>query len=301
MRVAVAQIEPKLGETEHNLELCLSRLEEAAGRGCSLVVLPECASSGYVFESAEEALPYAEEVPGPFVAALEAACARLGLHCVSGMLERDGDAVRNAAVLVGPDGLVGRYRKSHLPFLGIDRFVAPGDELDVFDTPIGRIGVEICYDLRFPEVTRMLALAGADLVALPTNWPMAARGNADILTRARAYENRVFLLVANRVGRERDTEFCGWSQICDVRGERIAEAGATEEVLLVAEIDLAEARSKEIVPVPGQYEMSLFGHRRPELYGALTEEHAALPERDRRPVGASTADVGPASPGNDSA
>ena len=77
-------------------------------------------------------------------------------------------------MLVGPEGLVGSYRKSHLPFLGVDRFVAPGDELPVFDTPIGRIGLEICYDLRFPEVTPTLALAGAEIVCLPTNWPMAA-------------------------------------------------------------------------------------------------------------------------------
>lgn len=269
MLVGVAQIEPRLGERERNREMCLARLDEAAARGCSLVVLPECASSGYVFDSAAEALVHAEEVPGPFVAALEEACARLGLHCVSGMLERDGDELRNAAVLVGPGGLVGTYRKSHLPYLGVDRFVVPGDELPVFDTPIGRIGVEICYDLRFPEVTRTLALAGADIVAHPTNWPLVARPNAEILTRARAHENRLFLLTANRVGKERDAEFCGWSQICDVRGDRLVEADGSEEGLFVAEIDVDEARSKDLLPSPGTYEMHLFGDRRPELYGEL--------------------------------
>lgn len=275
MLVGVAQIEPRLGERERNREACLARLEEAAVAGCSLVVLPECASSGYVFESADEALVHAEEVPGPFVQALEDACARLGLHCVSGMLERDGDDLRNTAVLVGPHGLVGSYRKSHLPFLGVDRFVVPGDELPVFETPLGRIGVEICYDLRFPEVTRALALAGAEIVAHPTNWPLAARSNADILTRARAQENRLHLLTANRVGRERDAEFCGWSQVCDVRGNRLVEADAAEQGLFVADIDVAEARSKDLLPNPGTYEMHLFDDRRPELYGSL----AAAPIR----------------------
>jgi len=270
MRVAVAQIEPKLAAAESNLDLCLARLDEAASAGCSLLVLPECSSAGYVFESADEALVHAQEIPGPFTEALAAACGRLGLVCVAGMLEREGDLLRNTAVVVGPDGLLGRYRKTHLPYLGVDRFVTPGDELEVVDTPAGRVGLEICYDLRFPELTRALALGGAELVALPTNWPVQARANADVLTRARAYENRVFLLVANRVGRERDTEFCGWSQICDVRGERLAEAGPDEETLLVAEIDVAEAREKDIVPAPGAYEMALFGHRRPELYGSLT-------------------------------
>jgi predicted amidohydrolase len=272
MLVGVAQTEPKLGEKERNLELCRARLEEAAAAGCSLLVLPECSSSGYMFDSAEEALPYAEELPGRFSAAIEEICARLRLHCVVGMLEREGDELRNTAILVGPDGLLARYRKTHLPFLGVDRFTVPGDEAPVYETSLGRIGIEICYDLRFPELTRSLALRGADLVAHPTNWPLAARSNADILTRARAQENRVFLLTANRVGRERGGEFCGWSQICDVRGDRIAEAGENGEGLHLAEIDLEQARTKEIVPVPGEYEMSLFGDRRPELYRALVEE-----------------------------
>jgi predicted amidohydrolase len=279
MLVGVAQIEPRLGELDRNRELCLARLDEAAAAGCSLLVLPECASSGYMFDSADEASPSAEELDGPFVSALSAACGRHGLHCVSGMLERDGESLRNTAVLVGPDGLVGRYRKSHLPFLGVDRFVLAGDEIEVFDTPIGRIGIEICYDLRFPELTRAIALRGADIVAHPTNWPMAAQSNADVLTRARAHENHVFLLTSNRVGRERSAQFCGWSQVCDVWGGRIAEQGETGEGVVYAEIDVAEARAKDILPIPGEYEMYLFGHRRPELYGALVEEHATVIRR----------------------
>ncbi len=279
MRVGVAQIEPRLKERERNRELCLASLEEAARAGCSLLVLPECSSAGYMFESAGEALPHAEEIPGSFTEALVEACGRTGLHCVAGLLERDGDTLRNTAVLAGPAGVIGRYRKSHLPFLGVDRFVAPGDELEVFETPIGRIGIEICYDLRFPELTRALALRGAELVAHPTNWPVEARSNAEILTRARAHENRVYLLTANRVGREGHAEFCGWSQICDVRGNRLVEAGAVEEGLLVAEIDVEEAREKDLVPLPGRYEMHLFGHRRPELYGALVEETIATRRR----------------------
>lgn len=275
MLVGVAQIEPKLGEPERNLETCLARLEEAAAAGAKLLVLPECAIPGYMFDSAEEALPFAEEIPGPSTEALERACRTLDVHAVCGLLERDGDALRNAAVLVGPDGLVGTYRKTHLPFLGVDRFVAPGDELPVYDTPLGRIGVEICYDLRFPEVTRALALRGAELVAHPTNFPMAAKIQTELITVARAAENRIYLLTANRVGKERWGEFCGWSQIVDPYGKRLAEAGETEEALLVADVDLEKARDKDYV-VPGEYELYLFGDRRPELYGALVEETQAV-------------------------
>ena len=271
MLVAVAQIEPHLAEKERNLEVCVARMEEAAAAGAKLAVLPECAIPGYMYESVEEALPFAEEIPGPSSEALEREARRLGLHVVCGLLERDGDSLRNAAVFVGPDGLIGTYRKTHLPFLGVDRFAVPGDELPVFDTPLGRIGVEICYDLRFPEVTRTLALKGAEIVAHPTNFPVAARVQTEVITVARAAENRIFLLTANRSGKERSAEFCGWSQISDPYGKRLAETGATGEVLLTAEIDLEQARNKDYV-VPGTYELYLFGHRRPELYGALVEE-----------------------------
>jgi predicted amidohydrolase len=271
MQVAVAQIDPQLGEKERNLAACVARLEEAAGAGAQLLVLPECAIPGYMFESGEEAMPYAEEIPGPATAALERECARLELYVVCGLLERDGDALRNAAVLVGPDGLIGTYRKTHLPFLGVDRFVVPGDGLPVWETPLGRIGVEICYDLRFPEVTRTLALKGADVVAHPTNFPMAAKIQTELITVARAAENRIYLLTANRCGKERWAEFCGRSQIVDPFGVRLAETDEYTETLLVGEVDLEKARDKDYV-IPGEYELYLFGHRRPELYGALVEE-----------------------------
>jgi len=271
MLAAVAQIDPKLGEKDRNLEVCLARMEDAARHGASILVLPECAIPGYMWDSAEEAMPFAEEVPGPSTEALERACAGLGLHVVCGLIERDGDSLRNAAVLVGPEGLVGTYRKTHLPFLGVDRFVVPGDELPVWETPLGRIGVEICYDLRFPEVTRTLALAGADIVAHPTNFPVAARIQTELITVARAAENRIYLLTANRSGKERWAEFCGRTQIVDPYGTRLAETGETGEALLTAEIDVEKARDKDYV-VPGIYELYLFGHRRPELYGALVDE-----------------------------
>lgn len=271
MRVAVAQTEPRLGEKERNLELCVARLEEAATKGAALLVLPECAIPGYMFDSADEALPFAEEIPGPSTETLEREARRLDMHVVCGLLERNGDVMHNAAVLVGPNGLIGIYRKTHLPFLGVDRFVVAGDELPIFETPLGQVGLEICYDLRFPEVTRTLALRGADLIAHPTNFPVAARLQTEFITRARAAENRVYLLTANRIGKERWGEFCGWSQIVDPYGDRLAEAGADEEALLVADYDVQRARDKDYV-IPGEYELYLIEHRRPELYGALVQE-----------------------------
>ena len=283
MLCGVAQTEPRLGERDANFETCLARLEDAAAAGCELIVLPECATSGYMFASEDEALRFAEEIPGPSVEALAEACARHGLHCVAGLLERDGDRLRNTAVLIGPAGLVGRYRKTHLPFLGVDRFVAPGDEpSEVYDTPVGRIGMVICYELRFPEPTRALALGGAELVVHPTNWPTPVRPFADFLTRARAAENRVFLLTANRIGAEGGVEFFGRSQVVDPLGNRVVKAGERVEDLVFAEIEPAEAREKDRAIVPGEYEVHLFGDRRPELYGALVEDTGPVHAHSRR-------------------
>jgi predicted amidohydrolase len=120
-------------------------------------------------------------------------------------------------------------------------------------------------------VTRTLALKGADIVAHPTNFPMAAKVQTEVITLARAAENRVYLLTANRVGKERRGEFCGWSQIVDPFGRRLAEANETDEALLIGDVDIAKARDKDYV-IPGEYELYLFGDRRPELYGALVEE-----------------------------
>jgi 5-aminopentanamidase len=270
MVVGVAQTRPALGDLGRNLETCEARLEDAAAAGCSLLVLTECALSGYLFETPEEAARAAEEVPGPATEALARTCTRLGLHAVVGLLERDGDLLRNTAVLLGPGGLVGSYRKCHLPALGVDRFVTPGEgPFEPFETPLGLVGIQICYELRFPEVSRAYALAGAELIAHPTNWPGGARPVADFVTRSRALENRVFLLTADRVGDERWARFGGWSQIVDPAGRRLAQAEEGAEGLVVAEVDPAEARVKDLAPERGQYELRLFDDRRPELYGAL--------------------------------
>jgi 5-aminopentanamidase len=270
IRVAVVQSAPRLGDLEGNLAACLSQLERAAAAGCDLVVFPECALSGYMFADAQATRRCAEPIPGPSTEALSAACARGGLHCVLGMLETRGELLHNTAVLIGPGGLVGRYRKSHIACIGADCFTSPGDEpYAVHETPIGRIGLQICYDWRFPEITRVLALQGAEVIVHPTNSPVAARELADFITRARAAENAVFFITANRCGTERGTSFFGWSQIVDPHGRRVVQAG-DEETVLTADLDLAREKTKE--PHDGGYQVQLFGDRRPELYAPLSRQ-----------------------------
>lgn len=278
VKVAVAQMDPKLGQVAGNRARMLALFHTAVDRGARLVVFPECALSGYGFAEGGAAWAAAEPVPGPSTAALAQACADRadpagGPYMVVGLLERVPHSARqvyNTAALLGPEGLIGVYRKAHLPLLGVDRFAVRGDTgFRVWETAIGRIGVLICYDLRFPEAARVLALGGADLVALPTNWPDGSQNAPLFITRTRALENRVFVLACNRCGEESGFGFFGHSQITDPGGNVLEEL-ADGESIGYAEIDPALARQKRIVLRPGAFEMDTIGDRRPELYGDLT-------------------------------
>jgi predicted amidohydrolase len=173
--------------------------------------------------------------------------------------------------LVGPEGLAGKYRKNHLPLLGIDRFLDPGDgPFTVYKTPIGNIGIHICYDCTFPESARIITLLGADILALPTNWPEGREKVAEYVVIARAYENRVHLVAADRVGSERGTKFIGRSRIINAWGDTLAEASSDDEQIIYGEVNLAEAREKRIVFKAGEFEFDFIRDRRPELYGEIT-------------------------------
>jgi predicted amidohydrolase len=271
--IAVAQIAVRRGDVEANLSRCQAAIEHAAAEGAHLVVLPECSLSGYLYDDPHTALRAAVERDGPELAALADACSRAGVLSAIGVLEREGDALYNAAFLIGPNGPIGAYRKAHLPLLGVDRFVQAGDahEPAVFTTPIGRVGLSICYDIRFPESARSLALAGADLIAHPANWPSEAAILPERFVSVRACENRVFFAAANRGDAENGTSFVGGSRVADIDGTVLC-AAERGEALLLAEVDLRKAREKLIVRRPGAFETDLFGDRRPELYGVLTSQ-----------------------------
>lgn len=276
VKMAAVQIDPKIGAKEANLEKMLGLLEKAAQQGARLIAFPECALTGYCFSSLQEAIPLAEVIPGPSTKRLAEVCRRLGVWAVIGLLEADRDRYFNAAVLVGPEGVTGRYRKVHLPYLGIDRFVTPGDEpFRVYETPLGRIGLNICYDGSFPEPARVMTLAGADIIVLPTNWPKGRENVPSFVINARAYENRVHYVAVDRVGQERGFTFLGRSKIVNAQGETLAEAGKVEEETIYAEIDPAQARQKRTVFIPGEWEIDPIGDRRPEFYRAIVEKVAS--------------------------
>ena len=173
--------------------------------------------------------------------------------------------------MIGPEGILGTYRKAHLPFLGIDRFDTEGDvAFPVFETAHGKIGVNICFDCNFPEAPRVLKLKGEQLLAIPTNWPEGTN-TYKYVVNTRGQENHMFVVASDRVGVERGFRFTGHSKIVDTMGETLAEADGVQETILYAEVELAEADKNRVIRKPGEWEYDRIGARRPEFYGALIQ------------------------------
>jgi len=270
MKVAAVQMDVRILERDYNLERALEFLEAAARAGACVVVFPECVLTGYCFSSLAEAWPVAETVPGPSTMKLAEATRRLDCSAVIGLLEREGDRIYNAAAVVGPEAILGTYRKVHLLHLGIDRFNTAGDKpFQVFEAEHARIGVNICFDVSIPEAARVLKLNGAQLLAVPTNWPVASDSWRHV-PPVRALENHFFVVAADRVGEERGFRFAGHSQIVDPGGQVLAEAGGEEETIIYAEVDLASADCNRVIRISGEYEFDRIAARRPEFYGPLT-------------------------------
>ncbi|AQA01911.1 hydratase [Mycobacterium sp. MS1601] len=248
IRVASVQTNPVMNDVAHNVNTMVESMRDLAERGVQLAVFPELATTGYMFTDAEECRAVAEDVPdGPTTTRLLAACAELDMHIVFGIAEREGDQLYNSSALLGPQGFVGRYRKLHL-WDQENVVFSPGDVgLPVYTTALGAIGILICYDIWFPEAARTLAMAGAELLCVPTNWvPLIAGNDADgramanILCSANSHCNGVPIVAADRCGTERGQDFLGRSVITAPSGWYAAgPASAVDEDVIVADLDLS--------------------------------------------------------------
>lgn len=259
MHIACIQYTPVFGEPEQN-RAALSRLVGAAE--AQLIVLPELCISGYCFADRAEAAALSEPADGPTASALAALCRKRACHVVAGIAEQEGAALYNSAIVVGPDGLLGVYRKTHL-FWDEPDWAEPGDSgFLVWDIGPCKLGVLICFDYAFPEAARTLALAGAEVIAHPSNLvlPLCQR-----VMPVRALENRLFTVTTNRCGTEeragRSLTFTGLSQVAGPSGDVLAEAPADRDHVLEVEVDLSQARDKTLTP-----RNHIFDDRRPELY-----------------------------------
>jgi predicted amidohydrolase len=274
VKIAGIQMTPVILEKEYNLKRCCELLSMAAEQGSQLIVFPECCLTGYIYSSLDEAIPVAETIPGPSTDELGAMCRRLNVYSIIGLIEEDEGKFYNAVTLIGPDGLLGKYRKLHLPYLGIDRFLNHGDlPLCAYETGIAKIGMGICYDARFPEHARSLTLQGAEIIAYPTNLADFTTFKGDHVILTRAYENLVFCISVNRTGEERGIRFTGGSKIVDFSsgGTVLAKGKLYEEDIIYAGIEPDKARDKHCVIAPGEFEIDILKDRRPDYYGALIQ------------------------------
>lgn len=274
VRIAVAQYEPHVGDLEHNRSQAVLWATAAANQGANLIVLPELASSGYVFGDEAEAQRAAEDPDdGPTVRELREICTTHDCYIVAGINERDGDCRHNSAVLVGASGRMATYRKLHL-YYDEQSWFQPGDELPIVDLPFGRLGMIICFDLWFPEPARALALAGAEIIAVPTNWVASFKRTVwddrgycqgDYVAMATSAQNGVVMACADRIGVERGVTFIGASIIVGADGWPVSgPASKDAEELLIADVDLdsvEQARRR----TPRNH---LHTDRRPDAYHA---------------------------------
>ncbi|MDT7043516.1 nitrilase-related carbon-nitrogen hydrolase [Candidatus Nitronereus thalassa] len=261
MKVGYFQSHPLFGEVEKNIEGFGVRLTSVE---CDLLVLPELAFSGYQFVSQEEVLKLSEPVPEGFTTQTCIELARKhNMHLVVGLPERDGDRCYNSAIIVGPSGYVGCYRKTHL-FFEETLFFTPGNSgFQVWDIGQACIGVMICFDWYYPEAARTLALKGADILCHPSNLVLPHCPDAMV---TRSLENRIFSITANRIGREargegRPLTFIGKSEVVSPKGKILHRAPIDQEELITVDIALLEARDKSINPYN-----DLLKDRRPEMY-----------------------------------
>jgi predicted amidohydrolase len=268
MRLGVVQFNPEFGKVDENTRRALALAGEA---DADVYVLPELFSTGYQFKDRAEALGYAEELPGgPTTEALERFCRERDCFVAGGLAEKTGDKLFNSSVLVGPDGYIAAYRKSH-PFDREKEIYDVNDEdlFDVYDIGIAHVGMMICFDWIFPETARILALRGAQVILHMTNLVLPY---CQAATVTRCIENRVFTAVANRTGTEKRVpgetlEFTGASVVVNPKGEYLLKAGDAEEGCRVVQINPGDADNKMATP-----RNDLLEDRRVELYGALLDK-----------------------------
>ncbi|MFS8204221.1 nitrilase-related carbon-nitrogen hydrolase [Streptomyces sp. CWNU-52B] len=268
-RVVCEQLAPRIGDLAYNKELALTAVRRALADRADVVVLPELTTSGYVFETSQEAWSTAITLADPFFADLTALLAGTRGVVVLGFCQDAGDTLYNSAAVVDASGVRAVYRKTHL----WDRetlFFTPGDRPPpVVDTAHGRIGVLICYDLEFAEMPRGLALAGADLIAVPTNWPLvehpAGQYPAEIIqAQSAARANGVFIACADRGGVERGQRWTQGTAVINQYGWLTATATGPEQ-RATADLFLNLSRDKAISP-----HNDLLGDRRPDIYAQET-------------------------------
>lgn len=267
MRLALCQFDIHFKDISYNLRKIREYVHTAKDQQADLIVFPESCLAGYCFSNRQDVENYAMEDSHDALCQLQQLAHKQQILIVAGYIEKDGNQIFNTAGLFGLSKTIEKYRKAHTLLLGLDRFIDPGDlGFPVFKTRFGKIGFNICYDQRFPESARMTMLNGAQLILTISNIPRAALPVHTFLTRARAFENKVFYGFINRTGMENEVEFIGNTCLIDPFGNDLVLCSENKEELVTTDIDLELALPKKTVFRPDEHEVDLLGDRRPDLY-----------------------------------
>lgn len=273
IRLALAQINSRREHKEENLQKIEEFTLNAKEQHADLVIFPELSLTGYVLH--DQIYELAEVIPGPSTKRIEELAKKTGIHIIFGMpelSEKSKATIFNTAVLIGPTGLIGKFRKMYLPTHSVfeeRRYFRAGYQTAVFTTDIGKIGLFICYDIFFPEVCRLTRLKGAELIICISASPAVRRGYFEILTTARALENTAFLAYVNLTGIEDGLQFWGGSRLVSPTGDLLAVAKYDEEDLVICDVDYSDMRSAETF-IPTLRDL------RPELFDELKKHSEML-------------------------
>lgn len=245
--VASIQMDCILNDKKANLSKAEEMVISAAEKGAKLIVLPELFSTGYRVEEQDEAL--AEPIPGATTEWMQQLAARYGTYLIGAIIEAgENGALYDTAVVVGPEGYIASHRKMHLWGDECKRFKT-GESIDVVELPFGKIGLQICYEIGFPEMARIQVRKGADILVYTSAFGRARYYVWDIASRSRALENGAFIVACNRCGRDKDSEFGGLSRIVAPDTTILADSGADGDAVVLAELDLDEVeRMRRTLP-----------------------------------------------------
>ncbi len=268
IKIALAQISSKREDKEANFQKIEKLTIKAKEQGADLAIFPEMSLTGYVVH--DQLYELAETVPGPTVEKAKALAKKAGTHIIFGMpelSEKTQATVFNTAVFVGPQGLIGKYRKMYLPTHSVfeeKRYFRPGYQTAAFQTDLGNVGLCICYDIFFPEVLRLIRLKGAQLIVCISASPAVRRSYFETLTCARAIENTAYVAYVNLAGVQDGLQFWGGSRLVSPNGDILAKAKYDEEDFLICEVDFSDLRTAETF-IPTLRDL------RPELFDKLKE------------------------------
>lgn len=270
VKIACVQMDIRSRDKDYNLDHASQLIQAACRNNAGLIILPELFSTGSYFDNRQDAYSYGESIPeGPTAAMLTELACRHNVYLAASFIERDKSSLYNTAVLAGPGGLVGKYRKLHL--CGDEIYwLEPGNlGLPVFQTPIGRISMLICLDGYYPETYRICALQKADIICIPTNWacsglPAPYRTMGPVLSMANALSNHIFVAACTRVGEEPGLQYPGQSIIAGPTGSPVSGPAGDQEEILYAVCNLSDARKRYLNATN-----SRLGNRRTDVYGEL--------------------------------